>query len=220
MTKQAHFSSKEIKRNIMRELSDKNFNESFDAEMVENLLKNRRSIKPAMFSDKVINKELVNKVLSVANWAPTHGLNEPWRFKVYTGESLGLLSEFMPRLYKEVIPVDKQKPGKVAKQAANPLLASHVIAIGMHREEANKIPEMEDIEAVACAVQNMMLMARALGIGSFWSTGDQSYSSMASDFFGWSSPSKYLGLLYLGYPKEEHWGQAQRQSMDAKVTWM
>jgi len=204
----------------MRELSDKNCNEAFDAQMVERLLKNRRTVKPAMFSGEVINKELVDKLLSVAKWAPTHGLNQPWRFKVYTGESLQQLSDFLPHLYKEVIPVEKQKPEKIEKQAANPLLASHIIAIGMHREEPNKIPEIEDVEAVACAVQNMMLMARALGIGSFWSTGEQSYSAMAEDFFGWKHPSKYLGLLYLGYPKEGDWGQACRNDFEEKVEWV
>ena len=204
----------------MKELSDKNFGETFDAEMVEKLLKNRRTIKPHNFTGEVINKALVDKLLSVAKWAPTHGLNQPWRFKVYSGERLEILSEFMPHLYKSIIPQEKQKVLKIEKQAKNPLLASHIIAVGMHREEPNKIPEIEDVEAVACAVQNMMLMARALDIGSFWATGEQAYSDMANDFFGWPSPSKFLGLLYLGYPKEGCWGQSCRDDVEDKVEWM
>ena len=38
-----------------------------------------------------------------------------------------------------------------------PLLAPVVIAIGMKRQEIEKIPELDEIEAVACAVQNMHL---------------------------------------------------------------
>jgi hypothetical protein len=41
----------------------------------------------------------------------------------------------------------------------------------MKRSRLPKIPAIEEIEPVACAVQNILLGATALNIASFWSTG-------------------------------------------------
>lgn len=40
----------------------------------------------------------------------------------------------------------------------------------MERQKVEKIREFEEIEAVACAVQNIHLTASARGLGAFWST--------------------------------------------------
>ena len=44
------------------------------------------------------------------------------------------------------------------------------MAICRKRGDNPKIPELEEIEAVACAVQNMHLTAAAAGLGAFWSS--------------------------------------------------
>ena len=51
-----------------------------------------------------------------------------------------------------------------------PLKAGAVIAVSLKRGDNEKIPEIEEIEAVACAVQNMHLTCTAWGLGAFWST--------------------------------------------------
>ena len=50
----------------------------------------------------------------------------------------------------------------------------YVIAIGMRRRPDDKkkkqLPEWEELAAVACAVQNLHLMATALGAAGYWSS--------------------------------------------------
>ena len=48
-----------------------------------------------------------------------------------------------------------------------PLKASHIIAIVMKRSAKKGIPEIEDIEAVSCAVQNIYLSVTAYGLGGY-----------------------------------------------------
>ena len=48
---------------------------------------NRRTIYPKFFTSRKVHKEIVEHLLNNATWAPTHGNTQPWRFKVYMGES-------------------------------------------------------------------------------------------------------------------------------------
>ncbi|MCL0149365.1 hypothetical protein, partial [Klebsiella pneumoniae] len=84
------------------------------------------------------------------------------------------LSTFQSELYKQKAG-EKFNPIKFEKLKNNPLLASHVIAIGMRRTTTKNIPEIEDIEAVACAVQNIYLTVSAYGLGGYWTTGGVTY---------------------------------------------
>ena len=194
-------------------------NAEFNPEEVNRLIRGRRTVKPPQYDGREIDRAIVEDILENANWAPCHGLRQPWRFKVYSGKGLERLSAFLPKLYLEATEEAKRKPGKTEKLAANPLAASHAIALFVHPDASGKIPEIEDIEAVACAVQNMQLSARSYGVGSFWSTGAMTYADSARDFFGLEGDDRYLGLLYLGYPKH-FFPPGAREPMADRVEWI
>jgi nitroreductase len=99
-----------------------------------------------------------------------------------------------------------------------PLLASAIIAVCMKRQEEGKIEEIEEIEAVACAIQNMHLTCTAYGIGGFWSTPKLIYHSKMNDFLGLSENDKCLGLFYLGYPAIE-WPESHRKPLEYNTEW-
>ena len=71
------------------------------------LIKSRRSIFPAMYTDRRIERETLLSILENGNWAPTHRKTEPWRFKIYQGESLKTLSNYLGDYYKENTPSEK-----------------------------------------------------------------------------------------------------------------
>ena len=53
-------------------------------------IQNRRSIFPKQMSGEQVPQEVIDKMLELANWAPTHRHTEPWRFKVYSGDAMNL----------------------------------------------------------------------------------------------------------------------------------
>lgn len=193
---------------------------SFNPAEISRLIRHRRSIYPAQYSGEIITKEIINELLENANWGPTHKLSEPWRFTVFSGEGLKKLGDFMSDLYKEVT-AEKGSfdEGKFIKLRNKPLLASHVIAIGMKRDEKERLPEIEEVEAVACAVQNIYLTAAAYGVGCYWGTGGVTYFEKAKSFFGLGSKDKLLGFMYLGMPKSK-WPKSKRKPIQDKVTWV
>ena len=56
-----------------------------DAASLAKLVKARRSIFPEHYSGEAVSREALLRAMSAANWAPTHGKTEPWRFVVFQG---------------------------------------------------------------------------------------------------------------------------------------
>ena len=171
---------------------------SFDPQQLNELIRTRRSVFVPQFEPgKLIPDDVIWQLLENANWAPTHKRTEPWRFTVFTGAGLDKLADFQATLYKETAGF-KFNEGKHEKLLALPPQCSHIIALGMHRADDGP-PEIEEIEAVACAVQNLALSAHAYGLGGFWSTGGITYTEAAKMFFGLGPADKLLGFFHLGY---------------------
>ena len=151
------------------------------------LIRHRRSIKPVdMDSLRMVERALLTQVLEDATWAPTHGLTEPWKFVVHQGAARQRLAETMQRIYRETTPTNEFREDKMKKMGENPLLASVVIACVMERRGGAKIPEIEEIEAVACALQNLMLSATAAGLllVNATATGNEVLCRVAADWCG------------------------------------
>lgn len=185
---------------------------------VDQIIQERRSLYTNMFSDEPVDDEIVEKMLQNSNWAPTHKLTEPWRFMVFKGNGLKELAEFQAGLYKKRAEVKGEfDQSKYDKLMAKPGECSHIIAIGMQRHEI--VPEVEEICAVACAVQNMWLTASAHKVGCYWSTGGVTFYDEAKPFFGLEEKDKLLGFLFIGKPKTEKWPRGKRKPAEDKVVW-
>jgi nitroreductase len=185
---------------------------------ITELIRNRRTIYPEQFSDRKVHKEQIELILQNAQWAPTHGNTQPWRFHVFMDQSKERLSQFLGTTYLALTPKELQNDAKLAKLMRRPFLSSAVIAVSMARQKEKKIPEIEEVEAVACAIQNMHLTCTAYDIGLFWSTPKLIYSKEMNDFLGLSEEDKCLGLIYLGYPNIE-WPESHRIPLEYHTQW-
>jgi nitroreductase len=183
------------------------------------LVRNRRSVFPdQLIPGKKADDEIIKEILVNATWAPNHGQQQPWQFTVFTGEGLKKLAAFQSELYKQEAG-DQFKEITYNKLLQNPLKASHIIAIGMKRTITKNIPEIEDIEAVACAVQNIYLSVAAYGLGGYWTTGGITYNEKAKSFFGLGEQDRLLGFFYIGHVALPSTG-ATRLPVEKKVIWI
>lgn len=186
---------------------------------ITDVIKDRRTIYPQDFSPRKVHKEIVENILRNATWAPSHGLTQPWRFKVYTNDATQKLGEKLAALYKSVTPEDNFKERKHHNWLMRPKQSSVVIALVVELNTNPNIPEIEEKMAVACAVQNMMLTATAYGIGSFWSTGKMVYSPAIKETLDLLDNQQCLGFLYLGYPANE-WPKSHRKPLEYITEWI
>ncbi|MEN8928875.1 MAG: nitroreductase [Flavobacteriales bacterium] len=185
---------------------------------ITEVIKNRRTIYPEQYSERSIHKEIVEDVLNNAVWAPTHGKTQPWRFHVFMNESKIDLSDFLSGLYTQEYQGDDFNSMKYDKMKNRPISAPVVIAVTMTPDPKEKIPEIEEIEAVACAIQNMHLTCTAYGIGGFWSSPKIMQTPQMNTFLEIGEKDKCVGLFYMGYPAIE-WPKGQRKPIEYVTTW-
>lgn len=186
---------------------------------INHIIRDRRSIYPNMYTGEPVDEKIILQMLENANWAPSHKQTAPWRFNIFTGEGLKKLAVFQSDLYKKLTMSDGSfSEEKFNMLASKPLKASHIISIGMKRDPKERVPVIEEIEAVACAVQNMYLTATYYGVGCYWGSGGITYMTEALEFFGLETGDQLLGFLYVGTPKK--WPRGKRSPIDEKVTWI
>ena len=158
-------------------------------------------------------------MLEAANWSPSHGLTEPWRFAVFAGEHRAALGERFAEAYRLLTPPEKYDPAAEEAQRRRPLGASVWISIGMLRTGQDKMPEWEDLASVAIAVQHIHLVAHSLGYAGKWVSGEIVRHDCVRDFVGLTPPSKLLGFFFLGWPADGASPPAQRSPIEDKVSW-
>ncbi len=108
---------------------------------------------------------------------------------------------------------------RLRKLLANPLKASHIIAIILRRSTTVDIPEMEELAAVACAVENIYLSVTAYGLGGYWSTGGPTFDNGAREFFDLAEGDRLMGFFYLGHVRLPSM-MGKRTPVKEKTTWV
>lgn len=189
-------------------------------EMLNEVIQNRRSVFQQQYSGSPVDDAIITQMLFNANCAPTHKLTYPWRFVVFTGSGLKQLADFQAGLYKSLTEADGSfREERYRNLLTKPMLSSHIIAVGMKRDEKKSVPEIEEIGAVFCAVENMYLTATAYGIGTYLSTGGITYFDEAKEFFGLANEDKLLGFLHVGVIGTKS-PERSRGTLEDKIRWV
>lgn len=182
---------------------------------INQTIRARKSVYPRQYIDKTIPKNIIEELLENANHAPTHKLTEPWRFKIFQGEAKTKLATFLAATYQET--ANEFSESKYEKIQSNIMSAGAVIAIVLHRDPAQRVPEWEEIAAVACAVQNMWLACQQYGLGGYWSSPD--LRNHLGKHVTLQANETCLGFFYLGYC-ESNDRVIKKGAINDKVAWI
>ena len=191
----------------------------YNLEEIDHLIRNRRSVYPKVFTGEIIDDSIVLKLLENANWAPNHKHTEPWRFKVFKEEGKNRMIENFKKYYLENTSEENISSKKLQGFQVKKEKTSHLIAIIVDLNSEEKVPEIEEYMAVACAIQNLYLSATANGLGGYWSTGKYTYSDSGHSSLKLSANQKLLGFFYLGVPKNIEI-RATRKAVSDKIEWI
>jgi nitroreductase len=188
-------------------------------EIVSEVIKNRRTVKPSKMNGRLIPDETIREILKLADWAPTHKHTEPWRFIIYSGSKARGFVSSHAELYRQSVSEEKFNNDKYEKILGNGRNLSHLIVCVMKRDREKRVPEIEEISAVAAAIQNMLLAATSLGIASFWSTGGMTHSDNMKEFLELNADDIVMGLVYLGYTDSSYEGK-RTIPLEEKIKWV
>lgn len=166
-----------------------------------------------------IPDEHIKNLLALADWAPTHGHTEPWRFFVFGGDALKQFGQFHADLYWNETPQEKRTQAKYDKLIQSANKASHLLIAAMKRSLSSRIPAIEERAAVAASIQNILLGATALGIASFWSSGGMTYHPQLKTHLELDEEDSIIGLIYMGYTDEPDKKRKRNIPLEEKVFW-
>lgn len=138
----------------------------------------------------------IETLLRAAARAPDHGRLAPWRFAVLQGDARRILGEAMadvlrartPDVAAEVLDGERRKA----------LRAPVIVAVAAAARPHPKIPEIEQVAAVAACIENLILAAGQLGFGAMWKTGAAAYSPLVKRALGFDLADQIMGFVYLG----------------------
>lgn len=164
-----------------------------------------------------VSRDLIEKLLAAASQAPNHFRVQPWRFFVLTGAARSRLGDVMAQSLLNRQPESAQ--AALDTERTRPLRAPVLIAAAVDRPSQPKVVEIENVAAVAAAVENLLLAAHALGLGAMWRTGPAATDPAVKAFLGLEPDQHLLGFVYVGYPAVEPEAY-QRPSFELKTVWM
>ncbi|MFM7534612.1 MAG: nitroreductase family protein [Acidimicrobiales bacterium] len=166
-----------------------------DLDAFEQLARTRRT---SLLVDvaRPVPEALVERLLATATWAPNHKRTWPWRFAVCAGEARSALGEAFADAQAAAGLADE---AKLAKTRGKYRRAPAVILVGADPHERPEL-DVENRDAVAAAVQNVLLAATAAGLASFWSSAPVGQDHAVAALAGFPEATRFVAVLYLGWP--------------------
>jgi nitroreductase len=137
------------------------------------------------------------RILEAAARAPDHKLLRPWKF-IVLDEALRQRFSLAAAAAKRSLQPDMSDEKFAAerdKAVRSPCIV--VVACVVNRGQS-KVPEIEQISAVAAATENLFLAAHDLGYGVMWKTGVAAYDPAVKATLGIDTADHIIGIMHLG----------------------
>jgi nitroreductase len=153
------------------------------------------------FRPDPVPRAIVERLLECAVRAPNHKLSEPWRFAVLTGAARDAFAEIRARhrLKRFTDPASAEAAAgadKVRREA----LGTPLFIVVMTVVNSDAITREEDYGAVMMAVENLIIAAESLGLGTYLRTGGIMSDPALAELAGLGDGQRIVGILSLGYP--------------------
>jgi len=182
-------------------------------------IKRRRSI--GKMTSEVPNREQIERMLEAATHAPNHHKVQPWRFFVLAGharEELGAVMADALAARLDETTSDKAQ-ALINKERGKLLRSPIIIIVAAERPNLPNVLAIENIEAVAAAVENMLLTAEEMGLACMWRTGDAAYDPRIKAWLGLSAEDHIVAFVYVGYAAIPHL-ERKPTPFEEKTTWL
>ena len=178
----------------------------------------RRSIKPAIMEGPAPDDGQLSELLQASMSAPDHGAIRPWRFKIIRDEDRLALSDLFEKALRVRNPaVDDEE---VEKMRGKPMRAPLIVAVGVDvMENHPKVPREEQVVAAACATQNFLLAAHAMGWGAILLTGWPAHDETVKAGLGFAEKDSVVGFVYMGTPNEDPREMTRPNATNFTETW-
>jgi nitroreductase len=180
-------------------------------EHLENIIATRRS---SLLIDaaRPIDRDIIERLITAAQWAPNHKRVWPLRASVIQGESRHALGNAIA----DVMEHNNEEAFKVTKTRTK-YTRSPVTLVVAAAEGASASETEENKYAVAAGIQNLLLLAHSFGLSALWGSPSKGTNAAVTRFCGLDDNDHVMGLIYLGWPTQT---VATPERPTPVVTWL
>lgn len=178
-------------------------------------IRDRRSQKK--FTSRPVNEDDIRTLLDAAVLAPNHKLSQPWGFAVLgrlARKRYGEIKAEM-RVATEDPATAEEKKAKIIEETAG----VPAVIVVTQKLEGDARRKREDYAAVFMAIQNILLVATSMGLGSKVHTGDILNAEPMRELIGAVPEEQIVAIIHLGEPAEEMKAKA-RIPANEKTRWI
>lgn len=194
----------------------------------EELATSRRSLR--RYTDELVSPELVEKLLTIATWAPSAHNRQPWRFVVISTDQMKKqLALAMGRRLRTDLEADNVPEEVIVKDTGRSYEritgAPVLICLCMTMEDMDTYPDeirtthehTMATQSTAMAGQNLLLAAHAAGLAACWMCAPLFCQDVVQDTLDISTHWEPQALITLGYPAQER--SRTRESLETRMVW-
>jgi len=153
------------------------------------------------FRPDPVPKETLERLLECAVRAPNHKLTEPWRFAVVTGPARARLADVRARhrLKRWADPTAPEAMA-AAEKIRQEALDTPAFVVVMTAAGGDETTREEDFAAAMMAIQNIMIAAESLELGTYLRTGGMMREDALADLVGLPDGFRVAGVVSVGFP--------------------
>lgn len=161
-------------------------------------IRDRRSHKT--FTTRPVTEDDIRTILDAAVLAPNHKMTQPWSFAVLGRLARKRYAEIKAERVIADDPVVAEE--KRAKVIADTSAVPGVIVV-LQKLEGDAHRKREDYAAVFMAIENMLLVATSMGLGTKVHTGDILTAPAMRELVQAEEPEQLVAIIHIGEPAEK-----------------
>ena len=166
---------------------------------VHELFRHQRAIRS--FTDQDVPDELVNRVLTAAIHGPSGSNTQPWHFIVIRDPTV---KEAISEAYEEARAAAYPGRSPASSGPRQPLSAAPVLIVACVDTPASGQAGFQTGASIYPSVQNLMLAARALGLGTVLTTLHRRRKARIHEILGIPDGVESAAIIPLGWPDREY----------------
>lgn len=178
---------------------------------LQDVLRQRMSIR--RFREQPVPESLIIQVLDSGRWASSASDIQPWRMILISDPEIrrGLIEEMHRYLKEDILSTgaseeeaEKMVNAELELQLDAPILIVACMTKEAFGERSDRWPSEHavGIQSVAAAIQNMLLAAQDLGLGSCWCSTPLLCPTAVRQALGIPQGIEPQAIIALGYPAE------------------
>lgn len=179
-------------------------------------IQTRRSIK--QFADRPVTRAEIERLLDAFVQAPNHRMTEPWHFYVLGPGARRAFGEALGARKARRVDDPAAAQAVAEKVAAAETALPGLIAVSISLDENPEVRE-EDYAAAMMGVQNLLLAACDLGLGTHLKTGAVMDDPRARAAVGVPAGQRIVAMIQLGQPAALAEAKPRRPA-SALTTWV